>query len=661
MLDIFKNPDGTDMKFFLTHTIVEKTSLKNSIEEHGGITSIIKDERNKDLIILGDPLKDYGTPNIVSYNFILDSINRGKLLNIKEYYVNLSNEMFMSNEKKKKYRNFTKNENILIDITRCLQIFNDSIEIDDKMSKKYEKHLFYSLDDYQFVFEPNFEPVLLDKLGFNSNPTLSRYIKQGFFKNACILMNFPKKSNLLYKDELIYKKLDNLYLHQNYISLKNPYTNILLSLSGTDYNFNYNLKNRNILNNISFNKSKNYIYDINKESFKPIDKLSFFRSNPLIQKSNGYNIIYNFDDRIKKSYEIFQIQSYTPIEIILNNIESISEYTLSRVDLEKTSFSNTDIHFNLKDISKIKCHDSIDNSLFFSNTLVNKRTGSPEIYVPSKRRKLLREYTCNNSENDELILDKNTILNEIKQEDLNIQQLKDLEEINKQEYSVSVSTDEIRSVSTNTIVSNKCFQNQNNNYLQMTDPFLSLEKSILDSNKENEEKISPSSYVMSDDNLSIHNQKIHQISKCNNQESSPKSPILNNNIDQTESQNDLDLNNQNTDFYNRNLNDHNSMSIEMTHVLRKAADWYIMNMKKYNITQQDVTLALYRTSGIKKLAVIVMDAISKNLPLPNIKGVWTEEDDIIVYCGDPKELKQLNKKHGGKLHNRIKFLQDYLN
>ncbi|EMR11340.1 hypothetical protein PNEG_00369 [Pneumocystis murina B123] len=660
MPNIFKNTDGTNMEFFLTHTIAERVSLRNSIEEYGGKTSIINDNKNKDLIILGDPLKDYKTPDIVSYYFILDSINLGKLLNIKEYYVNLSSEMRMNNLKKKRYKNFSKNEDILIDIMRYLQIFKNGIEIHDEISKKYEKHLFYTLDDYQFVFEPKFEPILLAKLDFNNNFTLSKYIEQSFLKNDCILIDFPKNLNLLYKDELVYKKLDNLYLHQNYISLRNPHANILLSLFDTGYNFNYNLKNENILNNISFRKSKNYIYDISKESFKSINKLSFFMSNPLIQKSDGYNTIYNFGDRIKKSYEILQIQIYKANEVILNNNESVPKYDFSRDDLKKNNSSDTDIHYILKNISKIKCYDSLDNSLFFPDTLVNKRTNSPEIYVSSKRRKLLRGFTCNNSKNDDLILNRNITLHEIKQKDLNIRQSKDLKEINKQGYLVPVNTDKIQNASTTMITSNAYSQSQINNYLQMPVPLLSLKKSVLNLNKENDAKTSVSSNVISDGNLSIHNQKISQISKFNSQESLPNSPILSNNINQTEFQKDLDSNNQNVNFYGRNLNDHNPISIETTYVLRKTVDWYLRNMKKYNITQQDVTLALYRTSGIKKLAIIVMDAMSKNLPLPNIKGIWTEEDDIIVYCGNSKELKQLNKKHGGKLHNRIRFLQDYL-
>lgn len=221
---------------------------------------------------------------------------------------------------------------------------------------------------------------------------------------------------------------------------------------------------------------------------------------------------------------------------------------------------------------------------------------------------------------------------------------KNIKNISEQGCSTPTNTDEISYLST--IVVESISPQSQINYNLQTPKSLSSSTSTLYLDKEIlRASTSPN---LSDDNISIQNyQEISKSSEFNiNHNFLSNSMVLNNDI-------------QNINSYD-NLKSNDLMLGESDTLLEKTAHWYLRNMKKYGITQNDVTFALYKTSGVKKLAVIVMEAISRNLPLPNIEGIWTEEDDLVVYSGTSKQLKQINQKHGGKLHNRIKFLQDYL-
>lgn len=278
---------------------------------------------------------------------------------------------------------------------------------------------------------------------------------------------------------------------------------------------------------------------------------------------------------------------------------------------------------------------------------------------PQKKRKTLKESKCNNLERDELVLDEDDMmmLHEIAvKDDLNANPSKHQQKLNQVSYNLHNENIE------NTLNKQNCSDPINTDKSTHVSFIENLNESYKSQNFQNSQiscsSTFPTTPLHSDKEILEKYQKTLQNSELNVNCDSSALSISNRKINDVQLIKDFDI--YNVD-YDRNLeNSNNLISKEPNTFLEKTAQWYLKNMEKYGISQQDVTLALYKTSGVKKLAVIVMDAFSKNLPLPNIEGIWTEEDDLIAYCGSARELKQLNKKHGGKLHNRIKFLQDYL-
>ncbi|KAG5519173.1 hypothetical protein PMAC_002261 [Pneumocystis sp. 'macacae'] len=613
--NIFKNADGTSMIFFLQHELIKNELLVHIIQIHGGHITDVVNQKDTKQIILGDPL----------------NVNCKKLLDINEYYLDISysKEVHrLMNEIKNNKEFSRKDDKILISYVHRPGVKRYDMEIYNKISKKYGKHLPYVWHDYyRFVLEPKLGPISLSngntRIEFNSinnntenyfdsNSMFSKYFEDGFTSEEdYTLINFIKKSNLPPKGRLVFEKFHNLYPHRSSFSWRNRYVNVLLPLLNINSDFNCN--SETAFSETMPNESEKYLYGAT-----------------------------------------------------LNCVESIPEYDCnfdSNKDSKITYFASVNnIHDNnLKNNSIIKQSNPLDSSLIFPEILINKEIGL-ENSLSSKKKKILKEFWYSNLKDDELVPDEDDIMmlrqlimqinsnicllkkqEEIDQ-DSSIFNDKNIKNISEQGYSTPTNTDEISYLSTVSVDSvSPQFQI---NYSLQTPKSSSSLISTLYADKENFEVLT--SPDPSNNNIIARNyQEISEVSGFNDN-FLPNSIVLNSNI-------------QNIGCYGNNLKNNDDLVLgEPDTLLEKTAHWYLRNMKKYGITQDDVTFALYKTSGVKKLAVIVMEAISRNLPLPNIEGIWTEEDDLVVYSGTSKQLKQVNQKHGGRLHNRIKFLQDYL-
>ncbi|KAG4306339.1 hypothetical protein PORY_000327 [Pneumocystis oryctolagi] len=674
---IFKNKDGTRMGFFLLNELVKNELLKHIIQIYGGCIVGEKNEKNKLEITLGDPLKHYLTSNIVSYHFILDSVNCKKLLDINEYYLDISESEFshrlengMKNDKK-----FSKKDiEILINHVHRPGIKRYDMEIYDEISKMYGKHSSYVWHDYyRFVLEPKLGPISFaekkneieskvlsdnEEDNFNNNIMSLERLERRFTPKDQILINFVQNSNLPHTGRLVFEKFHNLYPHRSCISWRNHYLNVLLPL--LNRNFSNGLEISDFSYDIFLDKSKKH-----SSNFKDSKVFSSNSDALFHNKSNDYGSIDNsFTDSVKDSLSCrkFQTQFCKSMESTFNSIESDSKYGSNFEDKKskKTNLSYT----------TYVCNDSSENApvIEYSNFLNNSNSSSVlidnkisclEYFSPFKRQKILKEFS-NNLENEELVPDEDDIMmlcQLVTKDDQDIRLLKEQEEINKFSFDFDKNMETIQD-------RQKCLTPINTDeisHLSIISIDSTTPKSHVDHNLQTPKfSSSLTSTPYLDDNIPEEYQEVSRIPELSiNQNLSPNSSVSNSNINQFQLSDNLDFDIQNIDSYNFK-NDGDLTLNESDIFLEKTASWYLKNMKKYGITQEDVTFALYRTSGVKKLAVIVMEAISKNLPLPNIEGIWTEEDDLIVYGGSSKQLKQVDQKHGGKLHNRIKFLQDYL-
>ncbi|KTW31824.1 uncharacterized protein T551_01085 [Pneumocystis jirovecii RU7] len=578
-----------------------------------------------------------------------------------------------------------KDDKILINYVHRPGIKRYDMEIYNKISREYGKHSPYAWHDYyRFVLEPKLGPISLIKESirvdldsinnnlmiekdFNNDSISSEYFENGFTSEEDYsLINFIQKSNLPHKGRLVFEKFHNLYPYRSCISWRNRYVNILLPLLNANCGSNYNSEVTSP-GNIS-DKSKKYLYDANKNLSDSMNLKAPLNSDILFySKSDHCDIMHgSFTNSTEESlpYKMFQTYFHKPLEVTLNCVKSTSKYDYNfnkDKDLERTYSSTTNHIHDPKNTSIIEQFDSSDNSLILPKISINKEIDL-KISLPLKRKKSSEEFLYNNLKDDKLVPDEDDIMmlrqltmqmnpeGYLLEEQKKMDQIssifddKNIKNISEQGCSTPTNTDEISYLST--IVVESISPQSQINYNLQTPKSLSSSTSTLYLDKEIlRASTSPN---LSDDNISIQNyQEISKSSEFNiNHNFLSNSMVLNNDI-------------QNINSYD-NLKSNDLMLGESDTLLEKTAHWYLRNMKKYGITQNDVTFALYKTSGVKKLAVIVMEAISRNLPLPNIEGIWTEEDDLVVYSGTSKQLKQINQKHGGKLHNRIKFLQDYL-
>ncbi|KAG4302134.1 hypothetical protein PCK1_001406 [Pneumocystis canis] len=702
--NIFKNADGISMVFFVPHILLKNELLKYIIQIYGGSVIEFENEGKEPLIILGDPLKHYLTPNIVSYHFVLDSVNCRKLLDINEYYLNIStqNTMYYQMNEMINEKDFSeKDDEILINIVHRPGIKRYGMDIYNEISKKYGKHSSSAWHDYyRFILEPKLGPVSLHNeknridfddiddnvnADFSNNTIFLEYHKKGFtLEEDLILINFIHNSNLPHKGRLVFEKFHNLYPHRSCFSWRNRYVNVLLPLLSYNSYFECDSKNEFPLHNKISDESKKYIYNINKD-FSKSRSSKFFLEPKLSIHNKSNNSIYDpFTEGIKE--EAFNYINSTS----RNTCSSNKDQRWGKTNLHDTSYIHID---NLENISETGRPVFLNEPSIFSDILPNKRKNSLEYSPFLKKQKiskgnyllfnfkeinLMAESICDTLKNEKTIPDEDDMmmLREITaQGNQSTQSLRDFQEINevssifnnknngtiqyRQRSSTPISTDEEKHLPIIMTDCNTSPQNQINQESRISNPSSLSTSSYLD--KRVFDTSISSNFILNHNLLTQKHQGISQISKFNNyQDFSSSLSVSNNNIE-SQLLDHLKLDTHNIDSYNTNLNNNNSLILEESNaLLDKTACWYIKNMRKYGITQEDVTFALYRTSGIKKLAIIVMEAISRNLPLPNIEGIWSEEDDLIVYGGSSIELKRVNQKHGGKLHDRIKFLQDYL-
>ncbi|BFZ61266.1 hypothetical protein YB2330_002325 [Saitoella coloradoensis] len=92
-------------------------------------------------------------------------------------------------------------------------------------------------------------------------------------------------------------------------------------------------------------------------------------------------------------------------------------------------------------------------------------------------------------------------------------------------------------------------------------------------------------------------------------------------------------------------------------VAAKLEQFIVNSIQKYKVTRDQAVYALGRTSGNRSLAHKVVQALARGRKLPNISGVWTEEEDkLVVSSKERTVLEALDKKHNGGLSRRSAFL-----
>jgi hypothetical protein len=65
-----------------------------------------------------------------------------------------------------------------------------------------------------------------------------------------------------------------------------------------------------------------------------------------------------------------------------------------------------------------------------------------------------------------------------------------------------------------------------------------------------------------------------------------------------------------------------------------------------SVTPAQIAYAIKRTSGVKPLAELVIRSLLRGEGLPDVKGVWSEEDDRVLNGQDALAIRKLAEKKG---------------
>ena len=88
---------------------------------------------------------------------------------------------------------------------------------------------------------------------------------------------------------------------------------------------------------------------------------------------------------------------------------------------------------------------------------------------------------------------------------------------------------------------------------------------------------------------------------------------------------------------------------------RKQA--WISEQKAVGLDTMIAADAWYKASGVEHLARKIIEAYTQGLSTPRLPGIWTDEEDEIIFSTDANALEELYKFHGTSVDMRLTFLQ----
>ena len=98
---------------------------------------------------------------------------------------------------------------------------------------------------------------------------------------------------------------------------------------------------------------------------------------------------------------------------------------------------------------------------------------------------------------------------------------------------------------------------------------------------------------------------------------------------------------------------HNDMQIAQE---QRKQNWITRQAHDYGISEMDVADAWHKCSGVQSLALKVVEAYAAGSELPQLPGIWSNEDDAVIYSTDARAMEQLYNFHGNAVDTRIVYL-----